>query len=260
MVSSTFTTPLRETLLLARSDIDKWAEHYKEQTDVAAESYRTEHASQQANIDKKATRLLSMQLQRGLTVNNSSESKENMEELQNHVDQEIETLRTQLEDKSSTLQGTKISHLDNAFFCSHYSDLFLIELEHKVSSEKILLNRAHDYRKDIELSKETAMGDLERVILNYKNLGLEFEKAQGEMLRFAFTQLDEKDPNKRFSFCLFINQDDAHEVQACDPPLDPAVLAMLVKFADDEEMLFFVRGMRRAFLDTLKKEEMEGTN
>jgi hypothetical protein len=64
--------------------------------------------------------------------------------------------------------------------------------------------------------------------------------------RFSFTMLDPRDPHKNFSFELEATND-VWSVQECD--LDGDTVNSLVGHLNEtDDMLAFVRGMRRAFL------------
>jgi hypothetical protein len=70
--------------------------------------------------------------------------------------------------------------------------------------------------------------------------------------RFRFTELDPKDPARQFSFLLDADLDEAYDVQECDPPLDSRTLeAISDRFNESDDMSEFIRGMRRAFQETL---------
>jgi kinetochore protein Spc25 len=70
--------------------------------------------------------------------------------------------------------------------------------------------------------------------------------------RFRFTELDPNDPSREFSFLLDADLDEAYDIQECDPPLDPRTQESISeRFNESDDMSEFIRGMRRAFQDTL---------
>jgi hypothetical protein len=73
------------------------------------------------------------------------------------------------------------------------------------------------------------------------------------LCRFRFTELDPNDPSRQFAFLLDADLDEAYDIQECDPPLDPRTLeAISDRFNESDDMSEFIRGMRRAFQDTLE--------
>mmetsp|Transcript_13929 Transcript_13929/g.20384 ORF Transcript_13929/g.20384 Transcript_13929/m.20384 type:complete len:105 (-) Transcript_13929:150-464(-) len=104
----------------------------------------------------------------------------------------------------------------------------------------------------MEESKNTTIDDLTKGLINYKFLGLDFEKAEGNRLKFTFTQLDAAAPDNGFSFVFDTNDEDLYVIHDCQPKLDMEVVeAMLEKLNEDDDVGTFVRGMRRAFSETL---------
>jgi len=73
--------------------------------------------------------------------------------------------------------------------------------------------------------------------------------------RFSFTQLDSENPDKKYSFELeATGYDERWAVVELDPPGCIAVETMeelLEPFNKTNDMMPFVRGMRRAFLETI---------
>lgn len=69
---------------------------------------------------------------------------------------------------------------------------------------------------------------------------------------FRFTEIDPKDPSRQFAFLLGADFDEAYDVQECEPPIDPRTMeAISDRFNENDDMSEFIRGMRRAFQDTL---------
>ena len=127
-----------------------------------------------------------------------------------------------------------------------------------------------------EESKNTTVEDLTRGIINYKYLGLDFEKAENQKLRcvstvaifaalivfcpfsyrfcclsawrFTFTQIDPERKLRKFSFVLGANDIEIYEVEDCTPPVNPGLLEeALHELNSEEDLGQFTMKMRKAF-------------
>jgi hypothetical protein len=63
-----FTSGLMDTILVSKSNVQRWAEFEKAKADTVAESYRQNLMQEQASIDSQVTSLLAVQMERGLNV------------------------------------------------------------------------------------------------------------------------------------------------------------------------------------------------
>jgi Chromosome segregation protein Spc25 len=133
--------------------------------------------------------------------------------------------------------------------------------------------------QSVTAAKDMTVQDLTRGILNYKYLGLDFQKAEPDRLRcvisnwticflprfsfvlpskivlfsnvcsFTFTQLDPNHPDHEYSFCLAATEDDLYSVVDCQPAQSQAVLDdLIVPLNETNDMMAFVRSMRHMFL------------
>jgi len=106
-------------------------------------------------------------------------------------------------------------------------------------------------------SKQTTIDDLTYAVLKYRMTGLDFVKGnKPTSLRYNFTQLDPQDPDRVFTFCLNVTQDDLYEVEDCSPRLNSTVVMELVDelnaaLSPSDGISEFIRGMRRAFKQAL---------
>jgi Chromosome segregation protein Spc25 len=68
----------------------------------------------------------------------------------------------------------------------------------------------------------------------------------------VFTQLNPDNPEKRFTFELQADDNDAFKVDACQPRIHPRKLDdLLDRVNQTNDLGAFVRGMRRAFVEAL---------
>jgi hypothetical protein len=63
-----FTSGLMDTILVSKSNLQRWGEFEKAKADTVAESYRQNLMQEQASIDSQVTSLLAVQMERGLNV------------------------------------------------------------------------------------------------------------------------------------------------------------------------------------------------
>ena len=130
--------------------------------------------------------------------------------------------------------------------------------------------KAKEFTDAVALQNNLTVEDLTQGLLNYKQLGLDFQKAENESLRyvseekkdrsfahnvalsrFFFSQIDEADPDRKYTFVLaFV--DDHWKVSECEC-IDPAVISPLVSVLDEKnDVGQFVRAMRKAFIDSIE--------
>lgn len=181
--------------------------------------------------------------------------------------------------------------------------IYISELIEEHKQQKVRVQQTQRNWDAAKAAKQTTVDDLTRGIVNYKYLGLDFEKADHERLRyvraihctlsknkasllctvvppsigcllcaqiyflfyvlslafshprFSFTQLDAHHPDRKFSFELAATDcDDRWTVAELDPPgaVAPDRLEeLLAPLNDTNDMMPFVRGMRRAFLESI---------
>lgn len=107
-----FTTGLIDQLRISKFKMQQWTEYEKSKIDQVAESYRTKLLEEQSSIDALATDLLSIQMERGLNVdNNHNDSSSKVEE---ENDENIVTKTKELEDEMSSLE-VEVSKLEHEY-------------------------------------------------------------------------------------------------------------------------------------------------
>lgn len=110
-----FTSTLLDTIAASKSKIEEWAKYEKAKADKAAEDYRQKLMKEQAQIDSKATDLLAIQLDRGLTVKSNPEENDtaesvaqklnSLEEQQGFLESEIEKLKEEYQSREKRVKG-----------------------------------------------------------------------------------------------------------------------------------------------------------
>mmetsp|Transcript_2648 Transcript_2648/g.2765 ORF Transcript_2648/g.2765 Transcript_2648/m.2765 type:complete len:228 (+) Transcript_2648:105-788(+) len=99
---------------------------------------------------------------------------------------------------------------------------------------------------------EQTLNDLTHGIKLYTALGLEFQKAEGDCMKFIFTQVDPKDPSRPFYFLMFVDNNDMYQLVESCPAVDPVYLKSNVDaLNNDNDIGKFVVNMRRFFVTSL---------
>ena len=79
-------------------------------------------------------------------------------------------------------------------------------------------------------------------------LGLTFVRMGGERLRLVFTNVDERDTSRAFSFEVFVDGADRYHVEQCEPSV-PSMPQLLDRLNTNNDFGAFVRAMRAGFKD-----------
>jgi hypothetical protein len=124
----------------------------------------------------------------------------------------------------------------------------LNELENEKINEKNRLESLLQLQKEIYQTREKRLNDLTKGIRLYNFLGLEFEKAENDCMKFSFKQIDSKDPMRVFQFLLLVDQHDRYCLIESIPRLDDVLThAIINQLNQDNNISYFVVNMRRAF-------------
>lgn len=109
-----FTAGLMDHLRISKSKISKWTELEKAKADQVAESYKTKLVKEQSLIDALATDLLSIQLERGLNVENQNHNESSSSSTEEEYDENIVTKTKELKDEMATLK-VEVSKLEHEY-------------------------------------------------------------------------------------------------------------------------------------------------
>lgn len=95
---------------------------------------------------------------------------------------------------------------------------------------------------------EKALNDLTHGIKLYMALGLEFQKADGDNMKFIFTNIDPKDATKQFYFLMFVDGNDQFQLVETFPNLDATYCMKHLQILNtDNNVGKFVANIRSAF-------------
>jgi hypothetical protein len=112
-----FTSSLLNSIIVSKSKMSEWSEMEKAKADAVAEAYRQTLLQEQASIDAQAANLLSLQIERGLNVQQSEEEasdsksesiearKKALGEKQAKLELEIIKLQTECDNRSKRVEG-----------------------------------------------------------------------------------------------------------------------------------------------------------
>jgi t-SNARE complex subunit (syntaxin) len=121
-------------------------------------------------------------------------------------------------------------------------------LEREKVKELNHLDELQKNEQNLRKAKERSLNDLTRGIRLYRFLGLEFEKAENESMKFSFSHIDPTDTSRVFYFFLLVDSNDQYQLVDSKPTLNPSLCSQLVcKLNEDNNIAHFVVNMRRAF-------------
>lgn len=123
--------------------------------------------------------------------------------------------------------------------------------EEKASQTLQQARHEHDTKK---AKLEQALKDLTHGTKFYALLGLEFQKADGDKMRFVFTQLDRLQPQRTASFQVLVDANNLYQLVETSPSLDPMALDELVRTLNaSNDISAFVFRMRRLFQAAMQR-------
>lgn len=123
--------------------------------------------------------------------------------------------------------------------------------EEEKSERQKMENLKIEY-KSMKEKSDKSQNDFTRGVQLYSHLGLEFQKAPNDCMKFIFTKIDQENPEKQFSFLIFVDQEDKYQFVESNPTLDSAVTSSLIRrLNQNSDISYFVVQMRRYFCKSL---------
>lgn len=117
--------------------------------------------------------------------------------------------------------------------------------------EELENKRLDDARAEHEILRkkmEQSLNDLIYGMRHYTALGLEFQKADSDCMKFIFTQIDEKDPNAKFFFTMFVDGNNLYQLVETKPVLNQSVcIEQVRRLNENNDIGKFVFEMRKLF-------------
>ena len=127
----------------------------------------------------------------------------------------------------------------------------LRKLEEEEMRESGRLEAVRAENDTLRKKMEHTLNDLTHGIKLYQSLGLEFQKAEGDCMKFIFTQVDPRDPQRQFYFLMFVDSHDMYQLVESNPVVSPAYLKKAVDALNaDNDIGKFVVNMRRYYRAT----------
>lgn len=120
--------------------------------------------------------------------------------------------------------------------------------EEDEGKENKRLEESRSEHETLRRKMEQALNDLIYGMRHYVALGLEFQKAEGDCIKFTFTQIQEDDPNRKFSFTMFVDAQNQYQLVETAPILDRADCLAKVNILNiSNDIGRFVVAMRKLF-------------
>ena len=171
--------------------------------------------------------------------------------LKDHNDQ-LENTRS-LQDKLKSQQKSEIEAYTMAAktIASHKQDLLnqLLISENEEEKERRRLQIAYAELETLRNQVGNTIDNLSHGLSKYLALGLEFQRGDGESMRFTFTQIDPKQTSKQFYFSIYVDENNSYNLIETYPKLDSSFCECTVSQLNaDNNMSKFVVKMRRAFV------------
>ena len=118
------------------------------------------------------------------------------------------------------------------------------EENHQTKSLEAIHAELESMRKRMERS----LNDLTHGTHLFSNLGLEFQRAEGDCMKFIFTHIDRARPTKAYFFLLFVDSNDKYLLVKTSPELDQGICNKLLdQLNRDNDIGRFVLQMRNTF-------------
>lgn len=111
----------------------------------------------------------------------------------------------------------------------------------------------HDARRQ---RMEQSLNDLTYGMRHYMALGLEFQKADGDCMKFIFTQIEESNPQRKCFFVMFVDAQNQYQLVETSPALsDSACFGCISRLNTNNDIAMFVYNMRKLFCEYVKAEK-----
>ena len=126
------------------------------------------------------------------------------------------------------------------------SKINAIELEE--NNFMVKLHQVKEEHERARLNAERSLDDLTHGIKMYMHLGLEFQKAEKECMKFIFTNIDRLNPSNKYYFLMFVDGNDQYQLVETCPEIKKAISSKLLEALNTtNDIGKFVINMRKAF-------------
>lgn len=120
--------------------------------------------------------------------------------------------------------------------------------EESEEKERVMLENARAENEEVRRKMEQSLNDLTYGIRHFTSLGLEFQKAEGDCMKFIFTQIDPSDTNRPFYFIMYVDASNLYQVVETNPAIEPGVIHTLTQELNaGNDISLFVLKIRKIF-------------
>ena len=214
---------LSEEVTAVRAEFASWSTRRKQAVDDAAAAAARRIEEDQENLQHQKDELEATEVQEEDVQRRSAETQREVEELQREVlAMQAQGRTLPREAQAAQAQAARAAHANN-------------ERARALEEESTQL--------DATLADLTERG----CALYERYLGLTFVRMGGERLRLVFTNVDERDTSRAFSFEVFVDGADRYHVEQCEPSV-PSMPQLLDRLNTNNDFGAFVRAMRAGFV------------
>lgn len=227
-MAESLTTNLRLELEKTNMVFNRWAENQKEWIDAKDTNF--ERQLEESDCTIRALKEHDQVLEDSRIIN------ENIKQQQKREKDQVLNQNEQLQAQTRLLQ----QELRNA--------------EENEEREMVRLETIRAEHEALRAKMEQSLNDLTHGVKHYKALGLEFQKADNDCMKFVFTQIDPNDPSRPFYFLMFVDASNQYQLVETSPALDPAATeAFLRTLNSNNDIGMFVYHIRTLFCRTIQK-------
>jgi len=130
------------------------------------------------------------------------------------------------------------------------------QMRHFESQEEQSQQNLQQVRHEHDLLRqkmEHNLQDLTHGIRHYARLGLEFQKGDGDAMKFIFTQIDASNPQRQFYFVIFVDDRDRYQLVETSPALPAAQCSLLTaQLNETNDLATFTFRLRSLFVQACK--------
>jgi hypothetical protein len=124
----------------------------------------------------------------------------------------------------------------------------LQKYEYEEAQELNRLEKTRSEHDNMRNKMEKTLNDLTHGIRLYTSLGLEFQKADSDCMKFIFTQISSSNPSKQYYFTMYVDDNDKYQLVDTKPKLPTKVCnTSIIQLNEDNNIGKFVVNMRNGF-------------
>ncbi|EME29464.1 Kinetochore protein spc25 [Galdieria sulphuraria] len=121
------------------------------------------------------------------------------------------------------------------------------KLKEELENQSSLLKSRQRAFSEINETSQQKYANLRNAIRTYENcLGLRLERTEDGRIAFIFTHINQQVPEREYSFCIFVDENDHYQVESCTPPVKD-ITVLLEKLNRDEDLSRFILSIRKRF-------------